>query len=44
MLLFYPLAVEPREVALARIARVQFVPPPETASRLAPPDLIWLDV
>ena len=38
VLLFYPLAAEPREVAL-----VQFVPP-DTAFRLAPPDLIWLDV
>ena len=36
MLLFYPLAVEPREVALARIALVQFVPP-DTAFRLARP-------
>ena len=28
VLLFYPLAAEPREVALARIALVRFVPPP----------------
>ena len=43
VLWFYRLAAEPREVALARIALVQFVPP-DTAFRLAPPDLIWLDV
>lgn len=35
VLLFYPLAAEPREVAVARIALLQFVPP-DTALRLAP--------
>ena len=35
VLLFYPLAAEPREVAVARIALLQFVPP-DTAFRLAP--------
>ena len=36
VLLFCPLAEEPREVAVARIALVQFVPP-DTAFRLARP-------
>jgi len=40
MLLFYPLAVEPREVALARIALVQFVPPRDgVPARAARPDM-----
>jgi len=36
VLFYYPLAAEPREVAVARIALVQFVPP-DTAFRLARP-------
>lgn len=44
VLLFYPLAAEPREVAVARIALLQFVPP-DTALRLAArPTLYgWMD-
>ena len=42
VLLFYPLAAEPREVAVARIALLQFVPPiRRSGSR--PPDLKRLD-
>ena len=41
--LFYPLAAEPHEVALARFELVQFVPP-DKAFRLVPRDLIWLDL
>jgi hypothetical protein len=42
--LFYPLAAEPREVAVARIALLQFVPP-DTAFRLAarPTSYGWMD-
>lgn len=43
VLLFYPLAAEPREVAVARIALLQFVPPPIRRSGSRPPDLIRLD-
>lgn len=43
VLLFYPLAAEPREVAVARIALLQFVPPRYGVAARCPPDLIRLD-
>jgi hypothetical protein len=42
VLFFYPLAAEPRGVALARFALVELVPL-DLAFRLVRPDLIWMD-
>ena len=42
VLLFYPLAAEPREVALARIALVQFVPPIRRSGSRRPTSYGWM--